>query len=60
LKRNHRRCHSSAPWLTNRNSTPKGATRWLDAIWVDKLRAMRSKRESYSDVIIRLAKVEGG
>jgi hypothetical protein len=30
---------------------------WLEARWVDKLSAIRSPGESYSDVILRLAAV---
>jgi hypothetical protein len=34
-------------------------TVWLDDVWVDRLGAMRGPGESFSDVILRLAKVEG-
>jgi hypothetical protein len=32
---------------------------WLERVWADKLGAMRGPGESYSDVIVRIAKSEG-
>jgi hypothetical protein len=35
-----------------------GVTIWLDRKFVDRLQAMRGPGESYSDVILRLAKAD--
>jgi hypothetical protein len=32
---------------------------WLDEVWVDRLGAMHGPGETYSDVILRIAKAEG-
>jgi predicted CopG family antitoxin len=37
-----------------------GVRIWLEHKFVDRLRALRSRGESYSDVIIRLAEEEDG